>query len=62
MAQKHTDPTDPNSDPQHCVPICIAFQDGCNATHKKFSVEKRGEHYLNEIKKLYENLTVRGEG
>jgi hypothetical protein len=23
--------------------------------------EKRGEYYLNEIKKLYENLTVRGE-
>ncbi len=31
-------------------------------THEKNSAEKRGEYYLNEIKKLYENLTVRGEG
>jgi hypothetical protein len=31
-------------------------------THEKNSAEKRDEYYLNEIKKLYENLTVRGEG
>jgi hypothetical protein len=29
----------------------FAFQDACNATHEKLSVEKRGEPYLNEIKK-----------
>jgi hypothetical protein len=29
-------------------------------THEKNSAEKRGEYYLNEIKKLYENLKVRG--
>jgi hypothetical protein len=30
-------------------------------THEKNSASKRDEYYLNEIKKLYENLTVRGE-